>query len=100
MRCARCSEERGESGPWCPACEQQYDTWIRQHATDIIKHAGTGAVVAMAVALPLLAIAPVMATLGVLAGFSTFLGLRHTGKRRRRQQFLGEALPRAYLPHR
>ena len=86
--------------PWCQDCEKQYDAWVRKHATDILWQTGLGAVVAMLIGLglPLLGVEPVIATTGVLAGFGTFLGLRSWGKKRRRQQFLTGALPRAYLP--
>lgn len=89
-----------DNAPWCADCEKQYDTWVRKHAADILWQTGLGAVVAMLIGLglPLLGIEPVIATTGVLAGFGTFLGLRAWGKKRRRQQFLTGALPRAYLP--
>jgi len=86
--------------PWCSACERQYDTWVRRHATDILWQSGLGAGVAMVIALglPLLGFEPVLATIGVLVGASTFFALRRWGNRRRRQQFIVGALPRAYLP--
>jgi hypothetical protein len=88
------------SAQWCPDCETQYDGWVRKHAADILWQTGLGAVVAMLIGLglPFLGVEPVIATTGVLAGFGTFLGLRKWGKKRRRQQFLTGALPRAYLP--
>ena len=88
------------SAPWCTDCERLYDTWVRKHAADILWQTGLGAVVAMLIGLglPLLGVEPVIATTGVLAGFGTFLGMRRWGKKRRRQQFLTAALPRAYLP--
>jgi hypothetical protein len=104
MKCPRCAAEmpQGNGGPWCTDCENQYDTWIRKHAADILWQTGSGALVAMAIGLglPLLGVEPVIATIGVLAGASTFLGLRSWGKKRRRKQFLAGALPRAYLPSR
>ena len=88
------------TAPWCVDCEHQYDAWVRKHAADILWQTGLGAIVAMLIGLglPLLRVEPVIATTGVLAGFGTFLGLRSWGKKRRRQQFLTGALPRAYLP--
>ena len=75
---------------------------MRRHATDILWQAGGGAFVAMVIALgaPLLGFSPLIATIGVLAGASTGLGLRRWGSRRRRRQFLATSLPRAYLPPR
>jgi hypothetical protein len=84
---------------WCADCERQHDTWSRQHATDILWQAGSGAVVAMLVGLGALVIgmSPLFGILGVLGGASTFVGLRVWNNRRRRRQFLSSALPRAYL---
>jgi hypothetical protein len=112
MQCPRCAAEMDKPGarapgppgappaPWCRACERQYDTWVRKHAADIIWQTGVGAIVAMLIGLglPLLGLEPIIGIAGVLVGFSTFLGLRHWGKHRRRRQFLTDALPRAYLP--
>ena len=86
--------------PWCRACEQQYDTWVRKHAADIIWQTGIGAIVAMLIGLglPLLGLEPIVGIAGVLVGFTTFMSLRQWGKWRRRRQFLADALPRAYLP--
>jgi hypothetical protein len=88
------------AAPWCRDCELQYDTWVRQHATDILWQTGLGAIVAMVIGLglPLLGLEPIIGIAGVLAGFGTFMGLRRWGKQRRRRQFLTGALPRAYLP--
>lgn len=102
MKCARCSAEFDKGGPWCTECENQYDTWVRRHATDILWQTASGALVAMAIGLglPVLGVEPVIATTGVIAGAATFLGLRAWGKKRRRKQYLAGALPRAYLPSR
>ncbi len=101
MECPRCAATVETPGPtgWCRDCELQYDTWSRQHATDILWQTGLGAFVAMLIGLglPLLGVDMVVATAGVLVGFSTFLGLRSWGKKMRRRQFLTSALPRAYL---
>lgn len=88
------------AAPWCRECELQYDTWVRQHAADILWQTGIGATVAMIIGLglPLLGLEPVIGIAGVLVGFGTFVGLRQWGKQRRRRQFLEGALPRAYLP--
>jgi len=103
MTCPRCGSEMqtpSAAAPWCRACETQYDTWVRQHAADVLWQTGTGALVAMVIGLglPLLGLEPVIGIAGVLVGFGTFLGLRRWGKQRRRRQFLQGALPRAYLP--
>lgn len=101
MICARCAAEMEPRGaPWCPACETQYDTWVRRHASDILWQTGIGAGIAMAIGLglPLLGLEPIVGIAGVLVGFTSFLGLRRWGKQRRRRQFLADALPRAYLP--
>jgi hypothetical protein len=92
--------EQMPSGPWCRTCEQQYDTWVRKYAADIIWQTGVGALIAMAIGLglPLLGLEPIIGIAGVLVGFTTFLGLRRYGKQRRRRQFLADGLPRAYLP--
>ena len=86
--------------PWCRECEKQYDSWVRRHAADIIWQTGVGALVAMAIGLglPLLGLEPIIGIAGVLVGFTTFMSLRTWGKKRRRRQFLTDALPRAYLP--
>jgi len=77
-----------------------YDTWSRKHAVDILWQTGTGAVVAMIVGLgaPLLGLTPLIGIAGVLVGFGTFMGLRKWSNVRRRQQFLADSVPRAYLP--
>jgi len=101
MQCPRCAAELETAGaPWCRACELQYDTWVRQHAADILWQTGSGAIVAMLIGLglPLLGLEPIIGIVGVLVGFGTFIGLRQWGKQRRRRQFLADALPRAYLP--
>ena len=101
MVCPRCGSEMAKTAePWCVECEKQYDTWVRKHAADILWQTGIGAVVAMLIGLglPLLGLEPVIGTAGVLLGFSTFLGLRRWGQKKRRRQFLVGALPRAYLP--
>jgi len=101
MQCPRCAAELETAGaPWCRACELQYDTWVRQHAADILWQTGSGAIVAMLIGLglPLLGLEPIIGIVGVLVGFGTFIGLRQWGKQRRRRPFLADALPRAYLP--
>lgn len=104
MQCTRCATELDAKarGPWCAECERIYDTWSRQYAADIVKETGIGALVAMVIGLglPLLGLEPLIGTLGVLAGFVTFLMARKVGRRKRRQQFLTSGVPRAYLPTR
>ena len=100
MSCTRCGAEQVTPTGWCTDCENQHDTWTRQHATDILWQAGSGAGIAMIVGLgaPLVGLSPLLGIVGVLVGATTFVGLRVWGNRRRRQQFLATALPRAYLP--
>lgn len=100
MSCARCGSEQVTPTGWCTDCENQHDTWTRQHATDILWQAGSGAGVAMIVGLgaPLVGLSPLLGIAGVLVGAATFVSLRVWGTRRRRRQFLATALPRAYLP--
>jgi hypothetical protein len=45
-----------------------------------------------------LGLSPIIAIAGVLAGASTFVGLRRWGLARRRRQYLATSVPRAYLP--
>ena len=94
------AEDTRIATPWCTDCETQYDSWVRQHAADIIWQTGLGAIVAMIIGLglPLLGLEPIIGIVGVLVGFGTFIGLRQWGKARRRRQFLADGLPRAYLP--
>ena len=97
MSCPRCG---AETKGWCRDCETAYDTWSRQHAADILWQTGSGAALAMIVGLGglVLGFSPVVAIVGVLAGASTFLGLRRWGLRLRRRQYLATSVPRAYLP--
>lgn len=97
MSCPRCG---AETPSWCTECEKHYDTWVRQHAADILWQTGTGAVVAMLIGLgaPLLGLTPLVGIAGVFAGFGTFMGLKRWGKARRRRQYLATSVPRAYLP--
>jgi len=97
MPCPRCA---ADTPSWCVDCERQFDTWVRQHASDILWQTGTGALIAMIVGLgaPLIGLSPILGIAGVLVGFTTFLGLRGWGNARRRRQFLTDSLPRAYLP--
>ncbi len=100
MSCRRCgaTDDLAPNG-WCRTCEQHYDTWSRQHAADIVWQTGSGAAVAMVIALGglVLGASPVVAIAGVLAGASTFISLRRWGLRRRRRQYLETSVPRAML---
>lgn len=100
MACTRCAADGETPSGWCADCERQHDQWSRQHAADIIWQAFTGAGIAMVfgLGLPLLGLSPMLGIIGVLVGFTTFLGVRRWSKNRRRQQFLATSLPRAYLP--
>lgn len=79
MSCPRCA---ADSPSWCADCERLYDTWGRQHASDILWQTGTGALVAMIVGLgaPLLGLSPLLGIAGVFIGFGTFMGLRKWSK--------------------
>lgn len=96
MSCPRCG---ANTSGWCGHCEAAYDTWSRQHAADILWQTGSGAAIAMIVGLGglVMGLSPVVAIAGVLAGASTFIGLRRWGLRRRRRQYLATSVPRAYL---
>jgi len=86
--------------PWCVACETAFDTWVRQHAADILWSVlGGGVVLAVVgVGAPLL-VGPLASAAAAFAGFGTLAVLHRASVRRRRQQFIaGVALPRAYLP--
>jgi hypothetical protein len=94
------AEDTRIKAPWCRACEDLYDAWIREHAADIVWQTGIGASIAIVIGmfLPLLGLPPIIGIAGVLIGFGTFIGLRQWNKGRRRRQFLAGAIPRAYLP--
>ena len=97
MSCPRCG---ANTEGWCRDCETAYDGWSRQHAADILWQTGSGAAIAMIIGLGglVVGLSPVVAIVGVLAGASTFLGLRRWGLRRRRRQYIATSVPRAYLP--
>ena len=98
MACGRCGDDSPQK--WCKDCEQQYDRWVRRHAADIVWQALCGGFVVcgIGVGLPLLGVGSLVAATGAFAGFGTLYGLSRLTRRRRRQQFLQAALPRAYLP--
>lgn len=85
---------------WCRDCELQYDAWIRGYAGDIVVPvlAGTGILTTLVILLPALGLGPLIATVGVLAGFGTLGGMFQLRRKQRRRQFLTASLPRAYLP--
>ena len=100
MPCLRCrADAEVTASGWCTDCEHQYDAWVRRHAADIIWQAFSGAIIAMVIGLglPVLGVEPLIAGAGVLVGAGAFLGLRRWSNARRRRQFLGGSLPRAYL---
>ncbi len=101
MACSRCHAEAptGAKG-WCVDCERAYDSWIRGYAGDIVVPvlAGMGILTTIGMLLPFLGIGPLIATVGVFAGFGTLVGMFRLRRRKRRQQFLVASLPRAYLP--
>ncbi len=101
MACSRCHAEAstGAQG-WCIDCERAYDSWIRGYAGDIVVPvlAGMGILTTIGMLLPFLGIGPLIATVGVFAGFGTLVGMFRLRRRKRRQQFLVASLPRAYLP--
>lgn len=100
MTCPRCHGDaplgRAE---WCGDCEQQYDAWIRGYAGDIVVPvlAGMAILTTIAMLLPFLGLGPLIASVGVLAGFGTLGGMFQLRRKRRRRQFLTASLPRAYL---
>jgi hypothetical protein len=102
MSCVRCQAEQPLSrAGWCSACEKAYDTWVRQHATDIVWSVlGGGVVLALVgLALPLLGLSNIVAFAAAFAGWGAIFALQYATSRRRRRQFLsGAAVPRAYLP--
>jgi hypothetical protein len=101
MACARCGNPELEiRRRWCAACERAYDGWSRRYAGDVVWEvlAGTVAVTAIGMGLPLLGVSWLAAVAGVFAGFGAFAGLhRLNGRRRRRQYLRGGEMPRAYL---
>lgn len=101
MPCVRCTavvpvDKRG----WCAECEKAFDGWVRRYASDVIwpLMLGMTIVTSVALVLPLLGVGSLIGTAGVFFGFATFYGLYRYNQRRRRQQFLTDSLPRAYLP--
>jgi hypothetical protein len=102
MSCVRCqADEPLSKAGWCSACEKAYDTWVRQHATDIIWSVMGGGIVlgAVGIGLPLLGLSSIVAFAAAFTGFATIFGLHRLATHRRRHQFLaGAAVPRAYLP--
>jgi hypothetical protein len=99
--CKRCNADATlNKRGWCAECELAFDGWVRRYATDIIWPLMTGMTIVTTVALvlPLLGAGSLIATAGVFTGFATFFGLYRYNQRRRRQQFLTDSLPRAYLP--
>ncbi|MGE3456279.1 MAG: hypothetical protein AB7O24_14305 [Kofleriaceae bacterium] len=82
------------------ACERSYDTWVRRYASDLIAPVLVGMVIVAGVGLglPVLGYSFLYATAGIFAGAGALVGLHRLNQRRRRQQFLTEPLPRAYLP--
>lgn len=103
MSCVRCSVRAAlPPGKWCTACEAAFDRWVRQYAADIVWAALSGGVVlaVVGVLLPVFGFATGIGW-GVGAAFSawgTVLGTYKLSQGYRRRQFLGGALPRAYLP--
>jgi len=99
--CSRCAADLdAQAARWCKTCEGQFDGWVRRYSSDIVWQALCGTLVlsAVAVGLPLLGVGKLVGALGAFAGFGTAYGLAQLTRRRRRQQFLQAALPRAYLP--
>ena len=100
MTCLRCTADKPLSKQgWCKDCERAYDTWVRRHASDIVwqAFAGTAVIAFGGLVLPLLGLGPLIAAVGVFAGFGTLYGSHRVTQRHRRRQFLRGALPRAYL---
>lgn len=101
MPCVRCTAEvTVDKRGWCAECEKAFDGWVRRYASDVIWPLMVGMTIVSTVALvlPLLGVGSLIATAGVVSGFASFYGLYRYNQRRRRQQFLTDSLPRAYLP--
>lgn len=100
MSCRRCTQDKPLSKQgWCTDCERAYDGWVRRHAGDIVWQAMASTIVIAfgGLVLPMLGLGPLIAAVGVLAGFGTLYGSHRATQRHRRRQFLQGALPRAYL---
>lgn len=99
LECERCRTALDDDRRWCPACERAYDTWSRQHATDVVWTVLSAGLVTslIGMGLPLLGLDLVFAGVAIFAGFGTWGAVHSANRRRRRQQFLRGALPRAYL---
>ena len=100
MTCRRCTQEVPLSKQgWCVPCERAYDTWSRRHSADIVWQAFAGTIVIAfgGLVLPMLGLGPLIAAVGVFAGFGTLYGSHRATQRHRRRQFLQGPLPRAYL---
>jgi hypothetical protein len=87
------------SRPRRPDCERAYDEWSRGHWADIVWQAFSATIVIAlgGLVLPLVGLGPLIAAVGVFAGFGTLYGSHRATRRYRRRQFLQGALPRAYL---
>ena len=102
MSCVRCqADEPLSKAGWCSACEKAYDTWVRQHATDIIWSVLGGGIVlgAVGIGLPLLGLSSIVAFAAAFTGFATISGCN--GSRRAggaSSSSAVRAMPRAYLP--
>jgi hypothetical protein len=100
MTCRRCTRDLPLSKQgWCVACERAFDGWVRRHSADIVWQAlaGTAVIAFGGLVLPLLGLGPLIAAVGVFAGFGTLYGSHRATQRHRRRQFLQGQLPRAYL---
>ena len=101
MSCPRCAAdvELAPHADWCESCEEDYATFVRAHATDIV----APVLIAMLIittgglVVPLLGGSTLIAAGGVFAGFGTLLGLTQLNRRRRRRQFLRPGIPQARL---
>ena len=102
MACPRCRDperELAQGADWCELCEEEYDVYIRAHATGIIAPVLTAMVIISVGGLlvPLLGGSTLIAALGVFAGFGTMVGMVRHNRRRLRRRFLRAPLPQARL---
>ena len=101
MACPHCAaEDNLLASGWCRDCERAFGIWGRRYATDMVSTVLVGMAIVLVggMGLPLLGVNWLASAGSILASFGAMVGLYRHFDRRRRQQFLQERLPRAYLP--